>query len=263
MNSRNGTGFRSSAIRAATSRVAGHSNPSSAPCLNHSQLPSRLMTTPGRRARPYRRPFPSRWRKGEASRPDDLPKGPGPLRSSQRGSASQKLDFWGSSMVATSVAAEAPVDDRLRRKRDFQFLLAGSSVSMLGSRLTAIGLPLLILALTGSPLVAGWAGFAAAVPSILVFLPAGALVDRWNPRRAMIFSELWWGTAIAAVVVTRAAGPSGRGTTDRAGRGRRAALYDADGWASKELMHLARMARDQGSLKSVQSVTDMRNKVQC
>jgi MFS family permease len=104
-------------------------------------------------------------------------------------------------MLDTRAAAEAPVDDRLRRKRDFQFLLAGSSVSMLGSRLTAISLPLLVLALTGSPLAAGWAGFAAAVPGILVFLPAGALADRWNPRRGMIFSELGRGTVIAAVVV--------------------------------------------------------------
>ena len=104
-------------------------------------------------------------------------------------------------MLVTRVAAEAPVDDRLRRKRDFQSLLAGSSVSMLGSRLTAIGLPLLVLAVTGSPLVAGWAGFAAAAPSILVLLPAGALVDRWNSRRAMTFSELGRGVAIAAVVV--------------------------------------------------------------
>jgi len=73
---------------------------------------------------------------------------------------------------------------------------------MLGSRLTAIGLPLLVLAISGSPLVAGWAGFAAAAPSILVFLPAGALVDRWNAPRAMIFTELGRGTAIAALVVT-------------------------------------------------------------
>lgn len=104
-------------------------------------------------------------------------------------------------MLATRVVTAAPVDDRLRRKRDFQFLLTGSSVSMLGSRLTAIGLPLLVLALTGSPLAAGWAGFAAAAPSVLVLLPAGALVDRWNPRPAMIVSELGRGATIAVVVV--------------------------------------------------------------
>jgi MFS family permease len=104
-------------------------------------------------------------------------------------------------MSVTHAAAEVPVDDRLRRNRDFQFLLTGSTVSMLGSRLTAIGLPLLVLALSGSPLVAGWAGFAVAAPSVLVFLPAGALADRWNPRPAMIASEVGRGAAITAVVM--------------------------------------------------------------
>jgi MFS family permease len=104
-------------------------------------------------------------------------------------------------MLAARVDAEAPADNRLRRKRDFQFLLTGSSVSMLGSRLTATGLPLLVLALTGSPLAAGWAGFAVAAPSVLAFLPAGALADRWNARRAMMVCEIGRGAAIAAVVV--------------------------------------------------------------
>jgi MFS family permease len=72
---------------------------------------------------------------------------------------------------------------------------------MLGCRLTAIGLPLLVLAVSGSPLAAGWAGFAVAAPSILVFLPAGALADRWNPRPAMIVSEVGRGAAITAVVM--------------------------------------------------------------
>ena len=103
-------------------------------------------------------------------------------------------------MFDTRVAAGAPADSRLLRNRDFQLLLTGSSVSMLGSRLTAIGLPLLVLALKGSPLVAGWAGFAVAAPSILIFLPAGALTDRWNPRPAMIISEIGRGAAIATVV---------------------------------------------------------------
>jgi MFS family permease len=104
-------------------------------------------------------------------------------------------------MFDTRVAAGAPADNRLRRNRDFQLLLTGSSVSMLGSRLTAIGLPLLVLALTGSAFVAGWAGFAVAAPSILVFLPAGALADRWHPRRAMMACEVGRGAAIAVVVV--------------------------------------------------------------
>lgn len=88
--------------------------------------------------------------------------------------------------------------------RTFRRLLAASSVSMLGSHLTTIAYPLLVLRLTGSPFVTGCAVFAATAPSILVYIPAGALVDRWNPRRVMLISELGRGVAIATVVVTLA-----------------------------------------------------------
>jgi MFS family permease len=92
----------------------------------------------------------------------------------------------------------------LKGNREFRLLLRGSSVSMLGSRVSAIAYPLLVLALTGSPVVAGWASFATIAPSILVYLPAGALVDRWDPRRAMLCSEFGRGTAIATIVVALA-----------------------------------------------------------
>jgi MFS family permease len=78
--------------------------------------------------------------------------------------------------------------------------MSGSLVSMLGSRVSSIAYPLLVLALTGSPVVAGWASFAALAPSALVYLPAGALVDRWDPRRAMLWSELGRGAAIGTIV---------------------------------------------------------------
>jgi MFS family permease len=148
---------------------------------------------------PQRRSGRALRKKRRPCRTDGSPKEAGQLRSSQRRSAFHKWDIWGRVLV-TRVAAGTPSADRLRRKRDFQFLLAGSSVSLLGSRLTAIGLPLLVLALKFSPLVAGWAGFAVAAPSILIFLPAGALTDRWNPRPAMMISEIGRGAAITAVV---------------------------------------------------------------
>lgn len=88
-----------------------------------------------------------------------------------------------------------------RRLREFRCLLTGSSVSMLGSRVSSIGYPLLVLALTGSPATAGLACFAATAPSVLFYLPAGALVDRWNPRRAMLICESLRGAAIASVVL--------------------------------------------------------------
>ncbi len=89
----------------------------------------------------------------------------------------------------------------LRRNHAFQWLLGSLSVSMLGSRLTTIAYPLLILALHGSAAVAGLAVFAANAPSVLVYIPAGALVDRsTDPRRTLVFAEVVRGAAIAVIV---------------------------------------------------------------
>jgi MFS family permease len=41
---------------------------------------------------------------------------------------------------------------------------------------------------------------------MLAYIPAGALVDRWNPRRAMLLSELGRGIAIGIVAITLAVG---------------------------------------------------------
>lgn len=90
--------------------------------------------------------------------------------------------------------------------RDFRLLMAGSFVSMLGSRISTIACPLLALFLTSSPFDAGFVAFAATVPSVLVYIPAGALVDRWDPRRTMLVCESGRGVAIAAVAVSFAFG---------------------------------------------------------
>ena len=77
---------------------------------------------------------------------------------------------------------------------------------MLGSRMTAIAYPMLVLWMTGSPLAAGIVGFAAVAPSVLVYMPAGALVDRWDPRSAMLVCEIGRGLAIGTVVIVVAVG---------------------------------------------------------
>jgi len=100
-----------------------------------------------------------------------------------------------------TVAAAPP-----RRVREFRLLLTGSSVSMLGSRVSAIAYPLLVLALTDSPVAAGWACFAATAPSVLFYLPAGAFIDRSNPRHALLTCESLRGLAIASLVVALAVG---------------------------------------------------------
>jgi MFS family permease len=84
--------------------------------------------------------------------------------------------------------------------------MTGSCVSMLGSRITAIAYPLLALYLTNSPTVAGLVAFTATAPYIVVYMPAGALVDRWDPRRTLLVCESGRGAAIAIFTVTLAAG---------------------------------------------------------
>jgi len=89
------------------------------------------------------------------------------------------------------VSAEAiePVPLRpvpLRRNRDFQLLWGGQAVSVMGSQISKIAYPLLVLALTGSPAKAGLAGFATMLGYLLFPLPAGALADRFDRKRMMI-----------------------------------------------------------------------------
>jgi MFS family permease len=90
---------------------------------------------------------------------------------------------------------------QLEQKR-FKLLLKGSSVSVFGSRLSTVAYPLLVLAMTGSPVIAGWTSFAAIAPGFIAYLPVGVLVDRsGNPRRVMLVSECLRGAATAGIVV--------------------------------------------------------------
>ena len=68
-------------------------------------------------------------------------------------------------------------------------LWSGQVVSTIGTRVTGVAYPLLVLAETGSPAKAGVVGFAQTLPYILFYLPAGALVDRWDRKRTMIVAD--------------------------------------------------------------------------
>jgi MFS family permease len=78
----------------------------------------------------------------------------------------------------------------LRRNREFQLFWVGSAISVLGSVVSGIAYPLLVLSLRGSAFEAGLVSFASSLPSLLVQLPAGALVDRWDRKRVMIVCDL-------------------------------------------------------------------------
>ncbi|TDD44650.1 MFS transporter [Nonomuraea terrae] len=77
----------------------------------------------------------------------------------------------------------------LRRNARFQLLWIGSAVSRLGSEFTRLAMPLLVLALTGSPGLAGIVAGARTVAFLLIQIPAGVWVDRWDRRRTLITAQ--------------------------------------------------------------------------
>jgi MFS family permease len=82
---------------------------------------------------------------------------------------------------------ERPVP--LRRNAGFQFLWTGQILSDTGSGAGQLAYPLLILALTHSPVLAGVVGTATSVAQLSLQLPAGALSDRLDRRLTMIICD--------------------------------------------------------------------------
>ncbi|UJW30258.1 MFS transporter [Saccharothrix sp. AJ9571] len=96
----------------------------------------------------------------------------------------------------------ATVPDRgLRGNRDFLLLWSGAGLSFLGSRLSAFAYPLIVLWATGSAASAGLVAFAAQLPYLLVQLPAGVAVDRFDRRKLMIICDLARLVAVGSIPV--------------------------------------------------------------
>lgn len=102
-------------------------------------------------------------------------------------------------------APPQPAEVPLRRNRDFQFLWAGSALSILAERFSAMAFTLVVIWSGGSKSAAGLVAFAALLPMLLVQLPAGALVDRWPRRRVMIVCVAGRLAGVASVTVAVAA----------------------------------------------------------
>ncbi len=96
------------------------------------------------------------------------------------------------------VAAANPRGSKsLWHNRDFLLLVSGQAVSSVGSQVSLVAFPLLILALTNSPAQAGLMTALRGLPFALFCLPAGALIDRWDRKRVMILCDS--GRAIALI----------------------------------------------------------------
>jgi MFS family permease len=94
----------------------------------------------------------------------------------------------------------------LWRNRDFTLLWSSQVISTVGTRVTSVAYPLLVLLLTGSPALAGVVGFAQTLPFLLLYLPGGAWVDRWDRRRTMVVCEVGRMVALGSIAVTAVIG---------------------------------------------------------
>jgi MFS family permease len=84
----------------------------------------------------------------------------------------------------------------LRDSRDFRLLTLGSLVTNLGTQATLVALPYQVYVQTRSPLLTGLLGAVELVPIVTMSLYGGALADRVDRRRLLLFDQ------IALVVVS-------------------------------------------------------------
>ena len=89
----------------------------------------------------------------------------------------------------------------LTRNRDYRLLWSAQALAEFGQHASTIALPLLVLAVTGSPATSGLVLGTVAVAQLLAGVPAGALADRWNRKRLMVGCEAAQALALGSLVV--------------------------------------------------------------
>lgn len=81
---------------------------------------------------------------------------------------------------------------------------AASAASNVGDGMNLAALPLLAYSLTDDARLIAAVSFAAFVPWLLLALPVGVLVDRWDRQRTMVIANIWRAGLFAVLAVTAA-----------------------------------------------------------
>src|SRR5581483_4060845 len=107
-----------------------------------------------------------------------------------------------------SISEKKPTNDSstrsvvpLWRNRDYLLLWSGQAISSVGRNASELAFPLLILALTHSPVQAGLLGAFESAAIFLTNLPAGVLVDRWDRKRTMILCDAGRAIALGSIPI--------------------------------------------------------------
>lgn len=104
----------------------------------------------------------------------------------------------------SSSTPDAPLVGRLRDDADFRRYWLARLVSVTGTVISSVAMPVLVYRLTGSPALTALTTTLEALPYVVVGLAAGAIADRLDRRRLMVAADvanvlvvgsvpvLWW-----------------------------------------------------------------------
>jgi len=88
------------------------------------------------------------------------------------------------------------------RFRDFRLFLGGSFVAITGQKMLEVALGWELYDRTNSALVLGGVGLVLIIPVILLSLPAGSVVDRFNRKRLVLISQMVMAGATLALTIS-------------------------------------------------------------
>jgi MFS family permease len=107
-------------------------------------------------------------------------------------------------MATPDIAGQAPPS--LWRDRAFALFWTARTISLIGTAITGVVLPILLFRLTGSALQTSLLATLTALPYLVFGLPARALADRVDRKRLMIDCDLLRAATLASIPLAEAVG---------------------------------------------------------
>ena len=94
----------------------------------------------------------------------------------------------------------------LWHNRAYLLVWSGTAISQIGTQVSQLAFPLLVLTLTNSTALAGFVGALRLLPYLLLSLPAGVLLDRWDRKKVMMVCDTLRAVCLASIPLALAFG---------------------------------------------------------